>query len=181
MPIAGHDVRPGFALWLTGLPASGKSAIARELVKRLHERGVNPAVLESDVLRAQLTPFPRYDEAEREIFYGALTELGVFLCGKGVPVIFDATGNRRAYRDGARARIGRFAEIFVDTPLELCAARDPKGLYRAAREGKSSSLPGAQAAYEPPQAPEFVVHAGVVAPAAAAQDIIAFLERRAWL
>ena len=174
-------MRAAFAVWLTGLPASGKSAIARELLGRLHKRGVDAAGLESDVLRTQLTPFARYDEAERELFYAALTELGAFLCGKGVPVVFDATGSRRAFRDAARRRIERFAEIYVDTPLEICAARDPKGLYRAAREGKSSALPGAQSSYEPPLAPEFVIRGGVVAPAAAAEDIAAFLERRAWL
>ena len=99
-----------FALWLTGLPACGKSTIARELVAALHKRGVHAAHLESDVLRTQITPFPRYDEAERELFYAAMVELGAFLCGKNVPVVFDATGNRRAYRDAARSRIARFAD-----------------------------------------------------------------------
>jgi adenylylsulfate kinase len=174
-------VRPAFALWLTGLPACGKSALARALVAALHARGTDAAHLESDVLRTQLTPFPRYDDAERELFYAALLELGAFLYGRNIPVIFDATGNRRAYRDAARERIARFAEIHVDTPLEICMARDPKGLYRGAREGRSASLPGAQSPYEPPPHPELVVHGGVVAPASAAQDVIAFLERQRWV
>ena len=170
-----------FAVWLTGLSGSGKSAVARELVARLHARGVDAAVLESDVMRTQLTPFSRYDAAEREFFYGALAHLGAHLVGQGRPVVFDATANLRAYRDAARAAIARFAEAYVDTPLEVCAARDMKGLYRAAREGRSATLPGAQAAYEPPLAPELVVHGDRGTPADAAALIVAWLAERRWL
>jgi len=170
-----------FAVWLTGLSGSGKSAIARELVAALHRRGVEAAVLESDVMRTQLTPFPRYDGAERDLFYAALLELGAFAVGRGVPVIFDATANRRAYRDAARARIARFAEILVDTPLEVCAERDPKGLYRAAREGKAASLPGLQAAYEPPLAPELTLRGDRGTPSESAARIVEFLAARRWI
>jgi adenylylsulfate kinase len=159
-----------FAVWLTGLPACGKSAIARVLVELLHERGVEAAVLESDVMRTQLTPYPRYDDADRDFFYGALVEIG-FLVSQKRPVVFDATANRRAYRDVARKRIARFAEVYVDTPLETCRARDPKGLYRQ----------GMTIAYEPPLAPELVVHGAGGAPAAGAKQIVALLERRGWV
>ena len=169
-----------FAVWLTGLSGCGKSSIARELAALLQQRGVDVATLESDVMRTQLTPFPRYDEAERDFFYAALVELGAFTVERGVAVIFDATANRRAYRDAARQRIARLAEVYVDTPLEVCAARDPKGLYRAAREGKSTTLPGLQADYEPPRAPELVLH-GEEAPAAAAGRIVDFLAARRWI
>ena len=181
MPTAGHEVRTAFALWLTGLPASGKSAIARALLARLHGRGVDAAHLESDVLRTQVTPFPRYDDAERRLFYAAMTELGGFLCERGVAVVFDATGNLRALRDAARMRIARFAEAYVDTPLEVCRARDPKGLYRAAAAGQAATLPGAQAPYEPPLAPEIVVAGAAATPERAAEDIVAWLEQRGWL
>lgn len=150
-----------FALWLTGLPASGKSAIARELVRRLHERGVEVSVLESDVMRTQLTPFPRYHDEDRDFFYGRLAEIGSLLVMHR-PVIFDATANRRAYRDAARNAIARFAEIYVDTPLEVCRSRDPKGLYRQ----------GMKIDYEPPLAPELVVHGTQDVP-----RILAFLSR----
>lgn len=170
-----------FAVWLTGLPACGKSAIARELLRLLHERGVDAAVLESDVLRTQLTPYPRYDEGERDRFYAALAHLGAFLARHGTPVVFDATANRRRYRGEARRQIARFAEVFVDTPLEVCAARDPKGLYRAAREGRSATLPGAQAAYEPPERPELVIRGDAGTPEEGARAVIGLLEGRGWL
>lgn len=170
-----------FALWLTGLPSSGKSAIARSLLARLRSRGIAAAVLESDVMRTQLTPWPAYDDDERHLFYAALVHLAEFLVREGVPVVFDATANRRAYRDAARTRIERFAEVFVDTPLEVCAARDVKGLYRAAQEGKSSSLPGAQAAYEPPENADITVRGDAGTPDEAAAAIVSLLERRGWV
>lgn len=175
------SVASAFAVWLTGLPASGKSAIAQALLQELQTRGIDCAVLESDVLRTLLTPRPKYDDAERGLFYAAMVHLGDFLVRRGVPVVFDATAHRRAYRDAARGRIARFAEIFVDCPLEVCQARDPKGLYRQAREGKAATLPGAQAGYEPPLRPELVLHSEHMEPAQAAHEIVALLERRGWL
>jgi adenylylsulfate kinase len=160
-----------FAAWLTGRPASGKSAIARELVGLLHERGVEVSVLESDVMRTQLTPFPRYDDADRDFFYGTLAEIGAQLVNGGRPVVFDATANRRAYRDAAREAIERFAEVYVDTPLEICKARDPKGLYRG----------GMTIDYEPPLTPELVIDGSRSAPAEGARAILALLEKRAWV
>jgi adenylylsulfate kinase len=181
MPTAGPEEDAVFAVWLTGRPASGKSAIARQLLEQLHARGIDAALLESDVLRTQITPYARYDEAERELFYETLAELGTFLYGKGRAVVFDATANRRAYRDRARRRIARFAEVFVDCPLEVCEARDPKGLYRRARQGASSTLPGLQADYEAPPSPELVVRGDAGTPAGAARAIVALLEERGWL
>lgn len=153
-----------FAVWLTGHPGSGKSTLARELVELLHRRGVEVSVLESDVMRTQLTPHARYDDADRDFFYGALADIGVGLVEKGRSVVFDATANRRAYRDAARKRIARFAEVHVDTPLEVCRARDPKGLYRR----------GMRIDYEPPLAPELALQAGPGA-------IVEYLLRKGWI
>jgi len=167
-----------FAVWLTGLSGSGKSAVARVLVKSLHERGIAVAVLESDVLRTQLTPFPRYDDPERDQFYETVVDFGVLLVKKNKPVIFDATANRRAYRQRAREQIARFAEVYVNTPLEVCRARDTKGLYRA---GATQTLPGAQVPYEAPLSPELEIPGDRGTPADGAAAIMALLERRGWV
>lgn len=168
-----------FAVWLTGLSGSGKSAVAKQLLRQLHDRGVDAAVLESDVLRTQLTPFARYDEAERDEFYDTMAHLGAYVVQRGRPVIFDATANRRAYRQRAREGIARFAEVYVSTPLEICAARDPKGLYR--NKKKTNTLPGVQAPYEAPLAPELVISGSQGTPEAGAAAIMQLLERRGWL
>jgi adenylylsulfate kinase len=165
-----------FALWLTGLSGSGKSAIARALLEVLHARGVDAAVLESDVMRTQLTPFPRYDDADRDAFYSLLAGIAAVVVSREKPVILDATANRRAYRDAARKAIPRFAEVYVDTPLEVCAARDTKGLYK-----KGAALPGVGAPYEPPLAPELVVHGDRGSPQQGAAAIVELLRRKGWL
>ncbi len=146
-----------FAVWVTGLPASGKSTLVNALKAQLADQGIDVAVLESDALRKIFTPQPRYDENERDTFYRQMVYLGEMLTQHGVPVIFDATANRRKYRSWARTRIPRFLEVYLDSPLETCMARDPKGIYRQSREGASSSVPGLQSTYEPPGNPDVVV------------------------
>jgi adenylylsulfate kinase len=174
-------MRPAFAAWLTGLPASGKSTIARALVEELARRGIDIAVLESDALRPILAPHAGYGDADRDVFYGALVHVGALLVDHGVPVLFDATANRAAYRARAKSQIGRSVEIFVDTPLDVCVFRDPKGLYRQARSGASDSMPGVQAEYERPARPDLVVSGSRESPEASARAIVRLLEARGWL
>ena len=149
-------------MWITGLPGSGKSTIAAVLKAELAERGVDVAVLESDVLRKVFAPVSAndrpYEAAGREAFYRQMIFVGELLVEHGVPVIFDATANRRIYRDGARREVARFIEVYVDTPLETCISRDPKGIYRSAAAGEAKNVPGLQDPYEPPESPEVVVH-----------------------
>jgi adenylylsulfate kinase len=167
-----------FAVWLTGLPGAGKSAIARELIITLHARAVEAAVLESDVMRTQLTPFPTYEEAERDGFYAELADIASYLVQRGRPVIVDATAHRRAYRDRAREAIARFAEVYVSTPLEVSAQRNTKGLYRP---GATRTLPGAQVPYEAPLSPELVIPGDRGTPQEGAAALIGLLERRGWI
>jgi adenylylsulfate kinase len=171
-------VDPAFAVWLTGLPASGKSTVAAHLAEELAACGARPAVLESDAWRRVLTPDATYAERERDVFYGALVAVGRTLVEHGVPVIFDATANRRAYRDAARRSIRRFLEVYVDCPLPTCMARDRKGTYEKAGQGASSTVPGLQSAYEPPLHPDLVVHGDHEDPRQAARRIVACLREK---
>jgi len=150
-------VAEGWAVWLTGLPSSGKSTIAKALARRLEELSVRVQILETDELRKVLTPNPRYTEEERDFFYNAMVYIGTLLVKNGVNVIFDATANRRRYRDRARKQIRRFAEVYVKCPLKVCMERDVKGIYKAALEGRAKTVPGLQAPYEEPLNPEVVV------------------------
>jgi adenylylsulfate kinase len=139
------------------------------------------AVLESDALREVFTPNPHYDEDEREAFYRQMVYVGVLLTLHGVPVIFDATANRRQYRDQARKEIPRFLEVYVDCPLEICIARDPKGIYRKAREGATDAVPGLQSTYEPPEKPDVVVRSDHEKPDAAATRVMTKLAEKGYL
>lgn len=169
-----------FALWITGLPASGKSTITAAVVPRLRSAGATPAVLESDVLRRILTPEARFTPEERDRFYRQMALIGNLLVASGIPVIFDATGHRRHYRDYARSLIGRFVEVYVACSVEVCAARDPKGIYAAASSGRATSVPGMQVTYEPPTRPEISLPCGMDA-ATAALEIEEKLRELAYL
>ena len=172
------DKTQAFAIWVTGLPASGKSTVVRALSSVLAARGVDAAVLESDVFRTVFTPHPRYDAEERDTFYRQLVYVGVLLTKHGVPVIFDATANLRRYRDHAREQIPRFLEVYIECPLEICMGRDPKGIYRAGREGTAKIVPGLQDTYEPPLHPDVVVHGDSEAPETVAARIVSKLIER---
>jgi adenylylsulfate kinase len=171
----------GFAIWVTGLPASGKSVLTAALIRRLEDRNVQSAVLESDALRKMFSAEPRYDEQEREYFYGSIAFIGKVLTDHGITVIFDATANKRAWRDRARQEIPQFLEVYVDTPLEVSMQRDPKGIYRKALSGEASHVPGIQAEYEAPLKPDVVVHGEKEIPEDSSQRIVRVLEERGWI
>jgi len=107
--------------------------------------------------------------------------IGTLLTQHGISVIFDATANRRRYRDQAREQIPRFVEVYVDCPLVTCVARDPKGIYRKARVGVADSVPGFQTAYEPPEKPELIIDGDREIPEAAAGRVVAKLEEKGYL
>ena len=175
------DPETAFAVWLTGLPASGKSTVARALAAELSGKGIRAAVLESDAVRREITPDAAYGEAERDAFYATLAYLARMLVLHGVPVIVDATANRRSYRDRAREGIPRFLEVLVRCPLAVCQARDPKGIYRRGAEGTARNVPGLSAPYEPPLLPEAVVDGEKDDPAVAAGRIVSVLEKKGFL
>jgi adenylylsulfate kinase len=147
----------GFAIWMTGIPASGKSTITREMAARLRLQEVVVVVLESDEMRTILTPEPTYSQEERDTFYRSLALIGGLITRSGVNVIFDATANKRSYRAFARTLIPRFLEVFVSCPLNISMRRDPKGIYSRAAAGTINSVPGFQTSYEPPLKPDITL------------------------
>lgn len=172
------EVRPGFVLWLTGLPSSGKSSLAGELARLLAERGLAVQILDSDELRRVLTPEPTYSPRERDWFYDTLGYLAALLARNGVNVLVAATGPLREHREAARRRAGRFAEVYVHCPVEVCRRRDPKGLWRRSDAGEITGLPGAGAPYQPPRAPEVRVETARLSPEEAARHVLARLDAR---
>jgi adenylylsulfate kinase len=148
----------GLVVWLTGLPSSGKSTVARRTAALLRPE-LPVAVLDGDEVRAALRPQPGYDDAGRDAFYETLAR-------QGLVVLVPATAHRRAFRDRARDLAPDFLEVLVDTPLEECRRRDAKGLYARAAEG-TTALPGIGVAFEPPPHPDLVVRPADLAPEAA--------------
>ena len=165
------DQPQAFAIWLTGLPASGKSTIAAALKPKLEEIGCLE-VFESDAVRRVLTPHPTYSDAERDLFYRSLAFMGARLVSHGVNVIFDATANKRLYRDFARSLIPKFIEVAVECPLATCMQRDYKGTYQRGQRGESSTVPGLQDPYEAPLNPDVRIDTMKVKPSEAAERIM---------
>ncbi len=174
-----------WAVWITGLPGSGKSVIGRAVAERLHAGGDHVRVLELDAIRRVVTPAATYTDAEREAAYRALVYIGACLVDAGVPVIFDATAHRRAWRDLARATLPRFAEVQLHCPLEVCRRREavrprgaaPADIYaQATRTG--ARVPGVNVEYEFARAPELWVDTSTQTVDASAAAIVEMIRGR---
>ncbi|HEY5922235.1 MAG TPA: adenylyl-sulfate kinase [Kofleriaceae bacterium] len=166
----------GVVVWFTGLPASGKSTLARRLRDRVDRSTV---LLDSDELREVLGA-TSYEQHDRDAFYASLTRLADLLARQGHVVLVAATAARRAYRDAARALAPRFVEVWVQTPLAECEQRDSKGLYARARAGDAPALPGIGIAYEPPESPDVIADGGLDDIALARLErVLASMEERA--
>ncbi|MGZ4930459.1 MAG: adenylyl-sulfate kinase [Halobacteriota archaeon] len=172
-----------WAVWITGLPGSGKTTIAREVANRIKERKLK--LLQLDKIRTIVTPHPRYTEEERDIVYSFLAYTAKVLTECEVNVIIDATANRQRYRQLARTLIPCFAEVYVSCSLETCVRREagrnaeftPKDIYKKART-QGAAVPGVNVDYEASEHPEIVVDSDRTTPARAAQMIIEDIRRR---
>jgi adenylylsulfate kinase len=181
----------GCVIWFTGLSGSGKSTIANTLDHRLHGLGLHSAVLDGDNVRHGLNAgpgmlrdthgpdfagrfglgFSAIDREENIRRIGAVAQL---FCEAGLIALTAFISPYRIDRDRIRGtlRPGEFIEILVDTPIEICEQRDPKGLYKKARAGELKGFTGIDDPYEAPQAPELVLAGGEQTPDQLAEIII---------
>ena len=148
---------PGRVLWFTGLSGSGKSTIANALEKKLHAQGFHTYILDGDNVRLGLNRDLGFTDADRVENIRRVAEVAKLMVDAGLIVLTAFISPFRAERRMARElfEAGEFIEIFVDTPLEIAEARDPKGLYRKARRGELPNFTGIDSAYETPEEPEF--------------------------
>jgi len=143
-------------LWLTGLPASGKTTVAREVERILFGRGCQTMLLDGDQVRHGLNGDLGFSESDRRENIRRVAEVAGHFFRQGSIVVCTFVSPYADDRDFARGLVpeGRFFEVFVDTPLEECERRDPKGLYARARRGKIQNMTGIDAPYEAPEDPE---------------------------
>ena len=149
-------------IWFTGLSGSGKSTLANALEVALNQKGLHTYLLDGDNVRHGLNNNLGMSEADRTENIRRVSEVAKLMVDAGLIVVTAFISPFRADRDAARALLeeGEFIEVFVDTPLEICEQRDPKGLYQKAREGVIKDFTGISSPYEAPQNPEIVVDTG---------------------
>ncbi|RMF12695.1 MAG: sulfate adenylyltransferase subunit CysN [Alphaproteobacteria bacterium] len=165
-------------LWFTGLSGSGKSTIANLVEKRLHAMGRHTYLLDGDNVRHGLNKDLGFTEADRVENIRRVAEVAKLMADAGLIVLVSFISPFRAERRMARDLMGdgEFFEIFVDTPLEVCAERDPKGLYAKAQAGEIRNFTGIDSPYEPPEQAEMVIDTTRLAPEEAAERIVALLD-----
>jgi adenylylsulfate kinase len=171
----------GFCLWLTGLPSAGKTTIAKHLKPKLEARGYRVELLDGDEIRKGLSSDLGFDRAARERHAERVTYVAKLLARNDIVPIVALISPYRSSRARARAEIGRFVEVYVDTPLALCEERDVKGLYQRARSGQIQGMTGVDDPYEPPDHPEVVIHTIDRTPEEEADAVLAQLESTGWL
>ncbi len=174
--------RGGFTLWFTGLSGAGKTTIAEIVEKELRLRHGKIEVLDGDIVRTNLSKglgFSREDRDTNVLRIGFVADL---LTRNGVGVIVSAISPFKEVRDQVRRNIGDgFIEVFVDAPLDVCADRDVKGLYKKAFSGQIPQFTGVSDPYEAPVAPELHIKTNEEEPAESAARVVRFLEGQGYL
>ncbi|HQZ13473.1 MAG TPA: adenylyl-sulfate kinase, partial [Devosia sp.] len=164
-------------IWFTGLSGSGKSTIANLIEKRLTAEGKHAYILDGDNVRHGLNKDLGFTEDARVENIRRVAEVARLMADAGLIVIASFISPFRSERRLAReiARDVRFTEVYVDTPLEVCEARDPKGLYKKARRGEILNFTGVSSPYEPPETPDVLLSVGTRDPAHLADELYALL------
>ena len=174
------ESRQAFVLWLTGLPAAGKTTLAGEIAGLLRDSGLGVCLLDGDVMRRGLNADLGFSEAARDENVRRAAEVTRLLLDSGITVVTALISPFREARMRAREIAGaaRFVEVFVDAPLEVCRRRDPKGLYARANAGEISDLTGVGSPYEPPPDPELHLHSDLETPQALADAVLHYLRNQ---
>jgi len=166
----------GFVVWLTGLPASGKTTLARVLGRRLREMGWRVEVLDGDEVRRWLSPEAGFSREDRERHLRRVAHVSKLLARNGVAVVASFVSPyrsvRREVREIVEAEGLKFVEVYVRCSLETAMKRDPKGLYRRAVRGELKNMTGVQDAYEEPESPEVVVDSETMTPEQEAEVVL---------
>jgi len=175
----------GFTIWLTGLPGSGKTTIARLLEANLErlssDNPIYVEVLDGDEVRRNLSPDLGFTKEDREIHAGRVAYISKLLSRNGVIAIVALISPYRTFRENARKLIGTFIEVYVKCSLNTCIERDPKGLYKQSMKGEISNLTGIQDDYEEPSNPEVIVNTEEESPEESVKKILEALTKRSLL
>lgn len=175
--------KQGFCIWFTGLSGSGKSTTADILTSMLLERGRQITLLDGDVVRTHLSKGLGFSRDDRDTNILRIGFVAGEIARHGGCVICAAISPYRSSRNEARKMVGegRFIEVFVDTPIDVCEQRDVKGLYARARRGQITDFTGVDDPYEAPVSPEIILETVETSPEENARKIVEYLENMGFL
>jgi adenylyl-sulfate kinase len=162
----------GFTIWFTGLSGAGKSTLAEALAHLLQEMDQRVEILDGDAVRTHLSKGLGFSREDRDTNIKRIAYVCSLLTRNGVVCISAAIAPYREARAWARQQIGSFVEVYVKCPLEVCRARDVKGLYKLVDEGKIQHFTGVDDPYEEPEQPELVVETDKESLAASVEAIL---------
>jgi adenylylsulfate kinase len=172
----------GFVAWIEGIPGSGKSTLARLASQKLKSAGIRVEVLDGDEVRALFSPELGYSRKDREFHARRVSYVARMLARNGVAVFVAMITPYETSRQAARAVASdHFSEVWLKCPVEVCRARDTKGLYKRAGEGSLKKFTGVDDPFEEPLNPDLVVDTSEGTPETAAARILAHLESRGFL
>jgi adenylyl-sulfate kinase len=172
----------GFVVWFTGLSGAGKTTVANIVEAELEQRGHVVDHLDGDIVRTHLSKGLGFSKADRDENIHRIGWVASRVARAGAAVIVSAISPYEEARRHARSLVeahAPFIEVYVATPLEECARRDPKGLYRAAFAGEIADFTGVSAPYESPSNPEVMLDTTGVSPSESARTVLEALERMA--
>lgn len=172
---------PGFTVWFTGLPCSGKSTLAELVAMDLRRRGRPVEVLDGDEVRTHLSADLGFSKEDRTKHIRRIGWLCKILSRNGVVSVAAFIAPYRAVRELNRREIGRFVEVFVDCPVDVCAQRDIKGMYARALRGEIQNFTGVSDPYEEPLNPEVVVHTDRETPEESATKVLGRIEELGYM
>ena len=178
MEIKNTVTQQGFTLWLTGLSGAGKTTIALELEQQLRERGLYIERLDGDTVREGLTRDLGFSKEDRDKNIERVSFVAKLLSRNGVGVIASFISPYREARQNVRENATNFVEVYVNAPLDVCAARDVKGLYAKAFAGELKGFTGVNDPYEAPETPEIVVYTDRETLDESVAKIVDYLESR---
>lgn len=167
----------GLTVWFTGLSGAGKTTICRSVQTELLSHGLKVEVLDGDAIRTYLSSDLGFSEEDRKENIKRIAYVAQLLTRNGVIVLVAAISPYRSSRDEARSTIGNFLEVYVNAPLQVCEARDPKGLYRRARAGQLQRFTGIDQPYEVPLSPDVECHTDIESAMESSERVIASVLR----
>ena len=167
-----------YAIWITGLPGSGKTTVSELLKNHLQSKNIQVIILDGDEIRKTISKDLGFSPVDRKEHNRRVIQIAKLLVKNGITTIISLISPYRETREQARREIPNFIEVYTKASLDTCIRRDPKGLYKKAKNGEITNLTGLQSRYEEPQNPELVLDTEKLTPQECLDTIMSYFDTK---